>query len=123
MIKMKTANPIKMTKVQQEKLVSNPDLSKSAKIKQLFDAGNDVKTISQIMGIRYNFAYNVVSNYVNMESIEVVKSDKVNKKQLIIEQHLAGKTNKEISIELKTNYNYVFNTLKVYKMEQAEKQA
>lgn len=117
---MKTANPIKMSAAAQGKLVADPNLSKSAKIKQLFDAGNDVKTIASIMDIRYNFAYNVVSNYINMNDIQVNKDTKVNKKDLIIEQHIAGKSNKEISIELKTNYNYVFNTIKNYKMNQAD---
>ena len=92
--------------------------SKSSKMKQLFDLGIEVKEIATIMSVRYNFVYNVISNYTAMNSIETVSTKKVGKKEKIIELHQSGKSNKEISIELKTNYNYVFNVLKQYKAEQ-----
>lgn len=101
-------------------IVSDENMSKSAKMKSLFDLGIPVKEISDIMGTRYNFVYNVVSNYVNMNGIEIEYSKKVSKKDLIVELFNQGKSNKEISIELKVNYNYVFNTLKDYKMKQAD---
>lgn len=105
----------KAQKTGAEKVLADTTTSKSAKMKSLFDLGYDVKTISEIMQTRYNFVYNVVSNYVNMNKIELVVSEKSGKKDQIIELHKAGKTNKEISIELATNYNYVFNVLKSYK--------
>lgn len=98
-----------------EKILSDDTLSKSAKIRLLFDNGFDIKTISQYMNVRYNFVYNVCSNYININDIETVSNDKVSKKDRIIELYLENKSNKEISIELKTNYNYVFNTIKEYK--------
>lgn len=105
------------TAKQVEKIVGM-EASKSAKIKELFEMGLEVKTIAEALGIRYNFAYNVISNYVNMNGIKVEKNVKASKKDAIIKLYLDGKTNKEISIELKTNYNYVFNTLKAYKASQ-----
>jgi hypothetical protein len=98
-----------------EKVLADTTTSKSQKMKDLFDLGFEVKTISETMGVRYNFAYNVISNYVNMNKIELVQTEKSGKKEQIISMHQAGKTNKEISIELSTNYNYVFNVLKTYK--------
>lgn len=99
------------------------EVSKSQKMKDLFDLGLEVKEIGELMGVRYNFAYNVVSNYVNMNGIPVETTKKAGKRDKIVELYLAGKSNKEISIELQTNYNYVFNVLKAYKKAQEIKAA
>lgn len=95
--------------------ILNAEGSKSSKMKALFELGVEVKAIAAAMGVRYNFVYNVVSNHCNMNGIQVETQKKEGKKDQIIELYLAGKSNKEISIELKTNYNYVFNTIKHYK--------
>lgn len=120
---MKKLTAEKITAKQQAAIVSSTDLSKSEKIRQLFNAGLEVKEIASLLNMRYNFAYNVISNYISMNAIAVQQEDKVSKKQLIIDLHLQEKSNKEISIELKTNYNYVFNTIKAYKASQASKEA
>jgi transposase len=119
---MKKANVIAVKGLEKkvQGVLNDEGLSKSAKIKNMFDLGLEVKEIANLMGIRYNFAYNVISNYCNMNGLEVETTKKENKKDRIIELHLEGKSNKEISIELKTNYNYVFNTLKQYKAAQGE---
>lgn len=114
---MKKANVKEISTAAVKKVLASEE-SKSAKIKQLFDGGLEVKQIAELMQIRYNFAYNVISNYINMNGFEVERNQKASKKDAIIELHQAGKSNKEISIELKTNYNYVFNTLKDYKAQQ-----
>lgn len=101
-----------------QKILNDENLSKSAKIKIFFEAGLNVKEIANILNIRYNFAYNVISNYVNVENIPTIQNKEKSKKDQIIEMFLNGQTNKEISINLKTNYNYVFNTLKEYKSKQ-----
>lgn len=108
-------NKKKVTTEMKGKIVDNNELSKSQKMKNLFDLGLDIKEISQLMNVRYNFVYNVISNYVNMNGITVIQETKENKKELILKMFQEGKSNKEISIELKTNYNYVFNTIKQYK--------
>lgn len=97
--------------------VLNSEASKSSKMKQLFDLGLEIKDIAGLMMVRYNFVYNVVSNYVNMNGILVEKEQKEGKKDLIIHLYKKGASNKEISIELKTNYNYVFNVIKSYKAD------
>ena len=99
------------------KVIDQEGVSKSAKMKELFDMGLEVKEIAELMGVRYNFVYNVVSNYAAMNGMELETTKKTGKKEQIIELYLAGKSNKEISIELKTNYNYVFNVLKQYKKD------
>jgi transposase-like protein len=99
-----------------EAIISNDTISKSEKMKNLFDGGYDIKTISTLMNVRYNFVYNVISNYVNMNGIELETVSKDNKKEKIIELYLDNKSNKDIAITLKTNYNYVFNVIKNYKL-------
>lgn len=102
------------------KTLKDEGVSKSAKIKMLFDLGYDVKEISTLLDIRYNFAYNVISNYVNIENIEVENNRKDSKKDKIIELFLEGKSNKEIAKIMKSNYNYVYNVIKKYKNEHKE---
>lgn len=113
---MKMMNPEKATAKKIEKIVAQ-EISKSARMIELFSHGLTVKEIATEMNVRYNFAYNVVSNHVNMNGIELEEVSKDTKKEKIIELYLEGKSNKEISIDLKTNYNYVFNTLKKYKAD------
>ena len=72
----------------------------------------EIKEIAQLMQIRYNFAYNVISNYCNIEDIEVEATHAISKKDQVIALFQAGRSNKEIAKELKTNYNYVCKILK-----------
>lgn len=117
---MKIKEVKKLTKKQQEELLKNESTSKSAKIKTLFEAGLTVKEIAGLLDIRYNFAYNVISNYIITSGVEVVVEEKINKKSIVIDLFNQGKSNKEIAIELKTNYNYVYKIVKEYKATQAE---
>lgn len=119
-VKMKIKEVKKLTKKQQEELLKNESTSKSAKIKTLFEAGLTVKEIAGLLDIRYNFAYNVISNYIITSGVEVVVEEKINKKSIVIDLFNQGKSNKEIAIELKTNYNYVYKIVKEYKAAQAE---
>lgn len=112
---MKIKNITKLTKKAQEDLLKNESLSKSAKIKTLFEAGFTIKEIAELINIRYNFAYNVISNYIITSEIEIIKEEKINKKSIVIDLFNQGKSNKEIAIELKTNYNYVYKIVKEYK--------
>lgn len=111
----------KVTQKQIEKVV-NSELSKSKRFIELFELGVEIKEIANIMNVRYNFVYNVISNYVNInDNIQLVEKEKNSKKNQIIELFEQNKTMKEISIDLKTNYNYVFNVIKKYKEELNEK--
>lgn len=95
-----------------EKVVADEAMSKSAKVKALFDGGLDVKEIAAAIGIRYNFAYNVISNYIIVNEIEVEQERKASKKDAVWALLDTGKTAKEIAVELKTNYNYVYKLRK-----------
>jgi len=90
------------------------DVSKSQKMKQLFDLGLDIKVIAEVMDVRYNFVYNVISNYVNIHDIPTSKTTGESKKSAIIEAFLGGKTNKEIAKELKLNYNYIYKVIREF---------
>ena len=114
-VKMIIKNVNKLTKKQQGDVIKNESLSKSSKIKTLFEAGLTIKEIASLLDIRYNFAYNVISNYIITNDIEIIKEEKTNKKQIVIDMFNKGMSNKEIAIELKTNYNYVYKIVKEYK--------
>ena len=86
--------------------------SKSGKMKDLFRLGLDVKDIAVMMGVRYNFVYNVVSNLVIVEGIEVETAKQSTKKDAVWALLDEGKTAKEVAVELKTNYNYVYKLRK-----------
>ena len=102
-------NVSKVVSKKEIEVVLNEELSKSKKIIKLFELGIDVKEISILMNIRYNFSYNVISNYIRMNDVkDVLKEEKDNKKQEIIRLYKLGKSNIEICNELKCNYNYVW---------------
>lgn len=94
-------------------IVGNEALSKSKRMIALYELGLEIKAIAELMGTRYNFVYNVVSNYCNMNDVELTtKSKGESKKDEIVKLLAEGKSIKEISIALKTNYNYIFNIRK-----------
>jgi predicted transcriptional regulator len=107
-------NEKKVTEAAINKIVAKEG-SKSSKMIELFEMGVPVKEIATIMDVRYNFVYNVVSNYANVNGIETATNKTSGKKELIIELFKQGSTNKEIAAEVKSPYNYVFNVIKKYK--------
>ena len=96
------------------KLINDTTLSKSRKFIMLYNEGLEIKEISSLFNVRYNFVYNVVSNYCRMNEIELRTNnvDGSSKKVMIEELFKQGKSNTEISKELKTNYNYVYKITK-----------
>lgn len=94
--------------------------SKSGKIKELFDMGLEVKEIAALLEIRYNFAYNVISNYVNINDIQVVNEARTGgKKDEIVRLYTEGAKKTDIAKALKTNINYIYKVLKDWEAEQA----
>jgi len=118
-MRIANAGEVKNLKAAVTKVMAS-EVSKSAKIKALFTLGLEVKAISEVMGVRYQFAYNVVSNYVNINEVEVVSEVKVSKKAEVIKLYLEGNTNITISKLLKTNYNYVYKIIKEYALQQQQ---
>ena len=102
-----------MTKKAIEKII-NEATSKSKAMVELYNAGCEIKEIAEAMQVRYNFVYNVVSNYCRMNEVEL-RTNKENgdsKKAMITKLFNEGKSNTEIASELKTNYNYVYKITK-----------
>ena len=96
-----------------QKIINNAT-SKSKAMIELYNGGLEIKEIANAMNVRYNFVYNVISNYCRMNEIEL-RTNQVNgssKKVMIEELFKQGKSNTEIAKELKTNYNYVYKITK-----------
>lgn len=94
------------------------ELSKSQKMIQMYNEGKEIKEISTKMNVRYNFVYNVISNYCRMNDVELRtnRNNEDSKKSKIVELLQKGLTKTEVSKELKCNYNYVFKIEKEMKM-------
>ena len=94
--------------------IINNAASKSKAMIELYNEGLEIKEIATAMDVRYNFVYNVVSNFCRMNDVELrTNKNKENSKKVLIEQLFKeGKTNTEIAAELKTNYNYVYKITK-----------
>ena len=102
-----------MTKTQINKIVTGSK-SKSSAMIELYNQGLEIKQIADAMEVRYNFVYNVISNFCRMNDVELrTNKDKENSKKVQIEKLFRErKTNTEIAAELKTNYNYVYKITK-----------
>jgi hypothetical protein len=98
-------------------IVKAQDMSKSAKVRALFDGGLDVGEIAELLQIRYNFAYNVLQNHVIMNDIQVEKVERNSKRDEIVKLLLEKKTLAEVSRLTKTNYNYIWKISKELKQE------
>jgi transposase-like protein len=98
-------------------IMADEKMSKSEKVRRLFLGGMDVKEIAEVLNIRYNFAYNVLSNYVNINDIPVEKTQKESKRDDIVKLLDEGKTLADISRITKTNYNYIWKISKEHKDE------
>lgn len=102
-----------MTKNAMKKVIEGA-ASKSKAMIELYNNGCEIKEIADAMQVRYNFVYNVVSNYCRMNEVEL-RTNRENgnsKKAQIAELFAQGKSNTEIAKELKTNYNYVYKITK-----------
>ena len=108
-----------MTEEQIKEVVSS-EISKSAKIKTLFEHGLEVKEISKLLDIRYNFAYNVIQNHVIVNDIAIDTEKKATRKDEVFALFDEGKSLTEVSRELKMNYNYVWKLRKEWEREAAK---
>ena len=107
-----------MGKEEIQKVVAMEGVSKSAKIRNLFDGGLEVSEIATLLNIRYNFAFNVLQNYIIMNEIPTSKTDKSNSKRAEIVKLLGeGLSLADVSRATKTNYNYIWKINKELKGE------
>jgi transposase len=114
---MKIVNKqVTMTTEEAMTVAKDETLSKSKRIQTLFDAGYEVKDIHQMVGVIYNHAYNVISNYVIKNGIEIEKSIRShgnNERKNQIKAMLAdGMKIIDIQRELKCDYSQVWKVKK-----------
>lgn len=108
---------MKQTTLTQEtinQVLNDTTLSKSKRFTELYSLGLDIKTIASLCNVRYNFVYNVVSDFTRRNDLEL-RTNRVtgdSKKQKIIDLFNEGKSNTEISKTLKTSYQYVYKVTK-----------
>jgi transposase-like protein len=88
-------------------------LTKSEKMRRLFAMGLDVTTIANYMGVRYNFVYNMVRDYIRTNTY-AKQEEHDTKKQQIIQLHTEGHSRNEISKLLSTDYNYVSRVISAH---------
>ena len=100
--------------------MAKKEISKSQAMINMYNEGKEIKEIATAMNVRYNFVYNVVSNYCRMHDVELrTNRDKEDsKKSQIVALLQAGKSKTEVAKELKCNYNYVFKIEKEMKIAQ-----
>jgi len=121
---MKVLNAVKVMGTEElAALLADEKTSKSSKVKALFEQGYEVKAISDMVNIRYNFAYNVIKNHIVVNGVEVVTDKKVTKKDGVFAMFDLGKNLTEVSKELKMNYNYVWKLHKEWEIAVAKEAA
>ena len=104
----------KLTKKEIEAIVNNETVSKSKRFIELYSNGLEIKEIALLFNVRYNFVYNVISNYTRINDIELRTKQRngESKKDKIVELFKQGLSNTEISKTLKCNYQYVYKVTK-----------
>ena len=108
---MKLANTTPDPKTR-SKTLADTTLNKSQKIRTLFLAGYSVKEIHEDLNIIYNHSYNIVSDLVRCEGLEVVKSVRGGKSKEIKRLLTEGRTPVEVATELKCKVGYVYKIRK-----------
>ena len=104
----------KIIEVEEIEKIVNSGESKSKRMYKLFIGGIDIKSISELMGVRYNFVYNVCSNELlkgNLDKELWLSDKKISCKSEIIRLNEEGKNKKEICEILKLSYNNVWRIL------------
>lgn len=112
-----------MTEKESKRVIVAEGVSKSEKIRQLFDGGWEIKDIAIALNIRYNFAFNVLQNHIMMNDIEVEKNVRNSKRDEIVKLLKDGMSLADVSRHTKTNYNHIWKISKELKSEVKEEKA
>lgn len=95
-------------------------MSKSAKIRELYDATDlTVAEIADKVGVRYQFAYNVVARHCAKKGEKVRKARPITTSSQIREMLDRGMSPGQIAKMLNTNYVFVHQVAKRYYMEKS----
>lgn len=95
-------------------------MSKSAQIRELYE--NTDMTVAEIagkVGVRYQFAYNVIARHCAKKGEEVRKARPITTSSQIREMLDRGMTPGQIAKMLNTNYVFVHQVAKRYYMEKS----
>ncbi len=89
-------------------------MSKSTMIRDMYASDDNVTVaeVAETVGVRYQFAYNVIRRYCDKIGTDVRKANPVTQSSRIRELFLAGKKPGEIAKELNTNYSFVHQVVK-----------
>jgi len=92
-------------------------MNKSQRIRALLDEGKSISEVAEIVGVRYNFVYNVASRY--MDDLPTQSQQGESKSQQIRDLLDAGKTVTEIKKALGLDYNFVYGVKRQYDAKKA----
>lgn len=108
--------PVKPQEVTKSK--ETAEVSKSQMIRDMYHDGKTISEIAKTLGIRYNFAYNVIQRYQQINGIEKPPKEP-SKAQQIRDLFKEGKTVSEIKKLLGLDYGVVYQV--VHKMKGGRK--
>lgn len=90
-------------------------ISKSSKMRQMYDKGHTVAQIAKALQSNYSFVYAVIRNYKDNGAPERTKS--ATKSDIMRQLHGEGHTVSQIAKKLNANYAFVYGVIKRYKEE------
>lgn len=93
---------------------ADENLSKSDRIRTIYDMGFEVKEVADMIGIRRQF----VDNVIRQRDGEVRKTKSVNQSQKFRDLFEDGMTVAEIAKAENANYNWVYAVIKKHKKTQ-----
>ena len=98
-------------------------VTKSARIKELYDAGVSIGDIAKQLGIRYAFAYQVAGRHAAAtgRTFSTGREQGPTKSNKIRELSDAGKTVGQIAKELNCNYTFAWMTVNAHKKKSEKK--
>lgn len=89
--------------------------SKSSIMREMYDNGYDVSSISKLSKSHYSFVYGVISRYCESKGEEIKSNKKESKSDIIRSKYDEGMTIGEISKSLNSNYSFVFSVCKKHR--------
>ena len=96
-------------------VILESEVSKSEKMRQLYDNDMTVSEISKLLNSHYSFVYGVIQRHCEDSGIEMKKVTTTSKSDIIRELYDSGLTVGEISKQLNSNYSYVFSVVKKHR--------
>lgn len=92
-------------------------MSKSELIRNYYNEGLTIREVADKVGVRYQFAYNVVSKMCEKKGEEVRRANKVTRASQFREMFDEGYSVGQIAKALNANYNQVHQTISKYKKQ------